>query len=109
MLKETRMISAIKKKHRVISLEDKLHMINKYEAGITKAKIVRDYGLNELTVRHILDHAANYKQLGQSALTSSGSQMFRIAEIFKDKILNGDPNLDRSMKVCQEIENSIHC
>jgi predicted transcriptional regulator len=52
-------------------------MINKYEAGITKAKIAREYGLNESTVRHILDHAANYKQLGQSASTSSGSQTTR--------------------------------
>jgi transposase-like protein len=43
---------AIKKKLRAISLEDKLHMINKYEAGITKAKIAREYGLNESTVRH---------------------------------------------------------
>jgi predicted transcriptional regulator len=37
-------------------------MINKYEAGITKAKIAKEYGLIESTVRHILDHAANYKQ-----------------------------------------------
>lgn len=36
-------------------------------------------------------------------------EMFRVAEIFKDKILNGDPNLERSMKVRQEIENSIRC
>jgi hypothetical protein len=42
--------TAIKKKCRAISLDDKLHMINKYEAGITKAKIAREY------VRHILDH-----------------------------------------------------
>jgi DNA-binding transcriptional regulator LsrR (DeoR family) len=39
----------------VIGLEGKLHMINKYQAGITKAKIARMYGLNESTVRHILD------------------------------------------------------
>jgi transposase-like protein len=69
--------TAIEKKRRVINLEDKLHMINKYEAGITKAKIAREYGLNESTVRHILDHAANYKQLGRSASTSSGSQTTR--------------------------------
>jgi hypothetical protein len=30
-------------------------MINKYEAGITRAKIAEEYGLNEPTVRHILD------------------------------------------------------
>jgi hypothetical protein len=36
-------------------------------------------------------------------------EMFRIAEIFKERILNGDPNLERSMKVRQEIENSIRC
>jgi hypothetical protein len=35
--------------------------------------------------------------------------MFRIVEIFKEKILNGDPNLERSMKVRQEIGNSIRC
>jgi hypothetical protein len=34
-------------------------------------------------------------------------EMFRIAEIFKEKILNGDLNLEQSMKVCQEIENPI--
>jgi hypothetical protein len=39
--------TAIRKKCRVISLEDKLHMINKYEAGITKAKTAIEYGLNE--------------------------------------------------------------
>jgi hypothetical protein len=39
--------TAIKKKRRVISLGDKLLMINKYEAGITKAKTAREYGLNE--------------------------------------------------------------
>jgi predicted transcriptional regulator len=48
--------TAIKKKCRVISLEDKLHMINKYEAGITKPKIARECGLNESTFRHILHH-----------------------------------------------------
>jgi transposase-like protein len=68
--------TAIKRKRRVISLEDKLHMINRYEAGITKAKIAREYSLNESTVRHALDHAANYKQIEQSASTSSGSQIF---------------------------------
>jgi hypothetical protein len=31
------------------------------------------------------------------------------AEIFKEKIFNGDPDLERSMKVRQEIENSIRC
>jgi hypothetical protein len=36
-------------------------------------------------------------------------EMFRISEIFKEKILNGDSNLKRSMKVCHEIENSIPC
>jgi transposase-like protein len=41
--------TAIKKKHSVISLEDKLRMINRYEAGITKAKIAREYGLSEST------------------------------------------------------------
>jgi predicted transcriptional regulator len=66
--------TAIKKKRRVISLEDTLHMISKYEAGITIVKIAREYSLNESTVRHILDHAANYKQLGQSVSTSSGSR-----------------------------------
>jgi ASC-1-like (ASCH) protein len=35
--------------------------------------------------------------------------IFRIAEIFKEKILSIDPNLERSMKVRQEIENSIRC
>jgi transposase-like protein len=39
--------TVIKRKRRVISLEDKLHMINRYEVGITKAKIAREYGLNE--------------------------------------------------------------
>jgi hypothetical protein len=39
--------TAINKKHRVISLGDKLHVINKYEAGITKAKIAGEYSLNE--------------------------------------------------------------
>jgi hypothetical protein len=33
------------KKRRVISLEDKLHILNKYEAGITTAKIAREYAL----------------------------------------------------------------
>jgi hypothetical protein len=47
--------TAIEKKRRVNNLEDKLHMINKYEA----------------------DHAANYKQLGRSASTSSWSQTTR--------------------------------
>jgi hypothetical protein len=36
-------------------------------------------------------------------------EMFRIAEIFKEKILNGNPNLERSMEVRQETENSIRC
>jgi hypothetical protein len=36
-------------------------------------------------------------------------EMFRTAEIFKEKILNGDPNLERSTKVRQETENSIRC
>jgi hypothetical protein len=35
--------TAIKKKHRVISLEDKLHMINKYEAGSRTENTVRAY------------------------------------------------------------------
>jgi hypothetical protein len=35
--------------------------------------------------------------------------MFRIADIFKEGILNGDPNLERSIKVLQEIENFIRC
>jgi transposase-like protein len=68
--------TAIKKKRRVISLEDKLHMTKKYQAGVIKAKISRKYGLNK-SVRHILDHAANYKQVGQSSSTSSGSQTTR--------------------------------
>ena len=37
-------------------------------------------------------------------------EIFRVAEIFKDnKILNSDPNLEWSMKIRQEIENSIRC
>jgi hypothetical protein len=36
-------------------------------------------------------------------------EIFRNAEIFKEKIMNGDPNLERSMKDRQEIENSIRC
>jgi hypothetical protein len=36
--------TGIKKKRKVTSLEDELHMINKYEAGITKAKIAREHG-----------------------------------------------------------------
>jgi hypothetical protein len=36
-------------------------------------------------------------------------EMFRTAKIFKEKYLNGDPNLGRSMKVRQEIEYSIGC
>jgi hypothetical protein len=40
--------TTIEKKRRVISLEVKLHMINKYEAGIIKAKIAREY-LTHLT------------------------------------------------------------
>jgi hypothetical protein len=36
-------------------------------------------------------------------------EMFRIAELFKEKILNDDPNLERPLKVRQEIENSIRC
>lgn len=38
-------------------------MIYKYEAGITNVNITKEYGLNEPTVYHILDHAENYKQL----------------------------------------------
>jgi hypothetical protein len=75
--------TAIKKKCGVVSLEDKLHRVNKYEAGITKAKTAREYGLNESTLCHILDHAANYKQLGQSVSTSSGSQTFPFYLIYK--------------------------
>jgi hypothetical protein len=36
-------------------------------------------------------------------------EMFRSAEMFKEKILNGDPNLERPMKVRQQTENSIRC
>jgi hypothetical protein len=36
-------------------------------------------------------------------------EMFRIYQIFKEKILNSDRNLEQSVKVRQEIENSIHC
>jgi hypothetical protein len=34
--------TAIKKKRRVISLQDNLHMINKYEERIPKDKIARE-------------------------------------------------------------------
>jgi hypothetical protein len=36
-------------------------------------------------------------------------EMFRIAVIFKEKILNGDHNLERPLKVRQETENSFRC
>jgi hypothetical protein len=32
-----------------------------------------------------------------------------VLKFLKRKILNGDPNLERSMTVRQEIENSIRC
>jgi 7-keto-8-aminopelargonate synthetase-like enzyme len=37
------------------------------------------------------------------------NEMFRIAEILKEKILNDYPNLEQSAKVHQETENSIRC
>jgi transposase-like protein len=52
--------TAIKKKHRVISLEDKLHMIHKYEASIAKVKIAREYGINESVRQEIENSIHSY-------------------------------------------------
>jgi hypothetical protein len=36
-------------------------------------------------------------------------KIFRIADIFKERNLNDDPNFEQSVKVGQETENSICC
>ena len=70
-------IGAARKKCKVISLEEKLSIITKHEAGATKAKISRDLGMSESTIRHIVQHAEQYKKQGQSASTSTASQTTR--------------------------------
>ena len=43
----------------------KYTVIDKHEAGILNVKISRDYGVNESTIRGIIQQGEKIKQLGQ--------------------------------------------
>lgn len=66
-----------KKKRKVVGLEEKLAIIDKYESGITKAKISREHAIGESTVRNIIQNSKIYKEKGQSAALSSTFQTTR--------------------------------
>ena len=82
---------SVKKKRKVISLEEKLKIISKHESGASKAKIGRDHSINESTVRHIIQNTKLYKDQGQSAASSSNAQTTRnrsIAMIEMERLLS---------------------
>lgn len=65
------------KKRKVISLNQKLEIIKRFEKGERKIDIGRALGLNEATVRTILRESEKFKREGQKASTSIGTQSTR--------------------------------
>jgi hypothetical protein len=81
MLKETRIISSLDDENLIKELNDAQIDYNDEQIDVAP----KEFDLKEM------------------------NEMFRIAEIFKERILNGDPNLERPIKVRQETENSFRC
>ncbi|KAM6471896.1 uncharacterized protein PHA67_002618 isoform 2-T2 [Liasis olivaceus] len=63
-----------KKKRLVITLEQKCDVIERHECGHSNAKIGRDVGMPESTVRNIIKHAGEIKKKGKVASAFCGLQ-----------------------------------
>ncbi|CAI9715745.1 transposable element-derived 1-like [Octopus vulgaris] len=61
--------SGVKRRRKVLTLDSKLEIIKRHERGESKAKIGRDLGMNESTVRAILKKIDDYKEKGKVAST----------------------------------------
>ena len=111
--KRTSTSTSSKPKRKSISLEQKLEIINKYEAGATKAKIGHDFSMNEGTIWSILARSKVYKNQGQSASSSSGLQTTRIRSstmVEMEHLLSiwiEDCNQKRRQKLINLCQNSI--
>ena len=68
---------APQKKRKLFSLQEKLNIINKHEAGISNAKLSREYGVNESTIRGVIQQGEKIKQLGQCTSSSISCQTTR--------------------------------
>lgn len=60
-----------KRKRQWLTVEDKLAIINQHENGTTFAKIARDKGMNESSVRKIVKEKEKYIELGKITASSS--------------------------------------
>lgn len=69
--------ASARKKRKVITLDQKIEIIRRYEEGDTKAKLGRQFGLHEATVRSILKQAEEYKRKWNFASTSATQQTTR--------------------------------
>ena len=64
------------KKNELFSLQEKINIINKHDAGISNVKMSCDLGVHEATIRCI-QQAEKIKQLGQCASSSISCQSMR--------------------------------